>query len=239
MKSLVRSVSAAAFVAAMLAVAPLAKADTVSASIWELPSFQQVPHLTGDAASAGNNPGSAIYSTTPTLTATIVNSDSTAIFNFYSGDDSSINGFLTTSAAAGHGSNGDTVTLSGPDASVNNTLFEFQGTTDLSVGTYSFSHDDGLLLYLNNSLVIDAGGPTSEVSTPFVVCATMAAGCNAVAGNYNFTLLYAEVDGAPAALTATLPLNGTAPTPEPGSIVLLGSSLLGAAGMLRRRMKRS
>jgi hypothetical protein len=114
-----------------------------------------------------------------------------------------------------------------------NTLFQFTGTTTLAAGTYTFSHDDGLLLYLGSNLVIDEGGPTSPTTTDFVVCAVAGSGCNAVAGTYDFTLDYAEVYGAPAQLITDLPLGAT---PEPSSFILLGSGLFAAAGAIRRRM---
>jgi hypothetical protein len=56
----------------------------------------------------------------------------------------------------------------------------------------------------------------------------------ATSGVYNFQLYYDETNGPPAVLTGNL---GAAP--EPSSFVLLRSGLIGAAGMLRRRMKKS
>ena len=150
---------------------------------------------------------------------------------------------------AGGTANGDTLTyLAGgtegsaaANDSINNDLFQFLGSTTLTNGTYNFEHDDGLILYLtgnglSNSAVIDAPGPTAAAATSFSVCAS---GCNAVAGTYTFTLDYAEVDGPPAELLTNLPLTGPPPpglTPEPSSLVLMGTGMLAFAGVVRRRL---
>lgn len=233
MKLSFRSLSLASCAVVLLATAPLANADTITGSVWEGGTTGNVPAA-----------GSAIYSTTPTATFTLTNPSSTAIFNFRSDTDASLSAFLTT--GVGDVSNGDTLAFltgaSHASDGINNDLFEFTGTTDLSVGTYEFSHDDGLLLYLDGTassdLAINVPGPTAAEDTPFIVCAVAGSGCNAVAGAHTFTLLYAEVDGAPAQLTATLPLVGTTgPVPEPNTMVLFGTGALALAGALRRRFK--
>jgi hypothetical protein len=219
-----RSLSLAALAVVLLAAAPLSHAATITGSVWEGGTTSDVPVI-----------GSSIYSTTPTATFSLTNASATALINFRSDSDLTLTGFLTT--GVGDVSNGDTLLYTsgashGSDG-INNDLFEFQGTTTLTDGTYTFSHDDGLLLYLGSNLVINAGGPTSAEDTSFTVCAS---GCNAVAGTYNYTLLYAEVFGAPAQLRANLPL--VTSVPEPSTFVMLGTGLLGAAGALRRRLSR-
>ena len=227
MKHSLRLLSVASCAAVLLAAIPLAHADTITGDVWEGGTTSSVPVL-----------GSAIYGTTPTATFTLTNANSMALFNFRSDSDAGLTNFLTT--GVGDVSNGDTLAYitgaSHAGDNINNDLFEFAGTTDLSVGTYTFSHDDGLLLYLNGALAINVPGPTAAEDTPFVVCAVAGAGCNAVAGHYDFDLLYAEVDGAPAQLTATLPLVGTTSSvPEPNTMVLFGTGMLAVAGAVRRR----
>jgi hypothetical protein len=216
--------------AVLLAAAPPAHADSVSGSVWELSPFNNVPVA-----------GSPVYGTSPTATFTVSNTTPGNLLNFNSGNAS---GLTDYSLAGFLGSGGDTVTISGHSTDLlnspagcnsatctTNTLFQFTGSTTLTNGvTYTFEHDDGLLLYLGSSLVINEGGPTSATITPFTVCAS---GCDAVGGTYSFTLDYAEVFGAPAVLITDLPLTST---PEPSSFILLGSGLFAAAGVIRRRM---
>ncbi|HEV2644852.1 MAG TPA: PEP-CTERM sorting domain-containing protein [Acidobacteriaceae bacterium] len=248
MKLSFRAISLLPCLAALLAVGPAAHAATysVSGSVWENGTTDNVPAA-----------GSAIYSTPATATFTLANAISaTDLINFNSGDDGTLSGFLLNGPS---GLNGDSLAyLSGASHSgdsINNDLFEFNGMTTISAGTtYQFSHDDGLILYLNGVKVVDNGGPTSAELTNFVVCTIGSAGCtnnnncsssatNCVFGisgssaTDSFTLDYAEVAGPPAQLTANLALTGPAPnvTPEPSSLVLLGTGVIGAAGMLRRR----
>ncbi|HEV2578572.1 MAG TPA: PEP-CTERM sorting domain-containing protein [Acidobacteriaceae bacterium] len=218
-----------AFAAIGLFVASSAKADTLNISIWAGGTTSNVP-----ANNAAGNMG--IYGTTPTITATVTNSDPTAILNFYSADDNDLTSFLTTSALGAHPGNGDTVTyLTGGNqhstdgSAINNDLFQITGTVTLATQTYTYEHDDGMVLYLNGVAVINTPGPTGATPTSF----------NATAGTYSFVLDYAEVAGAPAVLQGNLPFTPATATPEPSSFMLLGSGLLGAAGVLRRRMKKA
>jgi hypothetical protein len=80
-----------------------------------------------------------------------------------------------------------------------------------------------MFLYVNGMPVISAGAPTAASTSSFV--------WNSATGGYTFDLLYKEENGSPATLQTNI-----AETPEPSSFVLLGSGLLGVAGMIRRRM---
>lgn len=107
--------------------------------------------------------------------------------------------------------------------SLNNTELTFTGTMFLTAGTtYTINHDDGVFLYLNGVQVVASPGPNMAIPSTFSV---------GTSGAYSFDLLYAEVNNAPATLNIDTPFVA----PEPSSFVLLGSGLVGFAGMVRRR----
>jgi hypothetical protein len=217
MNRTLRAISMASCVAALLAIAPLAHADTVSGSVWENASFFPNPLLPVPPAG------------TPSATFTLTTPGSASDFNFTSGTSNdliinptySLSGFLTS---GGDGLAYITGSSHGGD-SINNDVFEFTGTTTLIAGqTYTINHDDGMILFINGVEVIDSGSPTASIPSSFIASAS---------GTFSFDLLYAEVNGAPATLSGSI--GSTAITPEPSSIVLLGSGLLAAAGAIRRR----
>jgi hypothetical protein len=136
-------------------------------------------------------------------------------------------GFLTSQGGAS-GVTG--VTYHGTGAGTNtldNTLWEFSGTALFTTGeVFDVGHDDGTQMYINGVNVLSDPGPTSFVLTPFTYTGPT--------GTFTFNFLYGELDGAPAVYETNLESGGN--TPEPSSIVLLGSGLLAAAGAIRRRL---
>lgn len=191
--------------------------------------------LAGGMAYASTITGT-VYSTAPypapldpsqTPTGTNYGSFSVNQINFFGGPSNgspsyTVGGFLN--------SNGSMATLSPGLASMNlnDKEIQFLGSTFLTAGTYSITHDDGIFLYLNGSSMctICAGSPTTAATSTFTV---------GTSGTYSFDLLYAETNGAP----AVLDFPATAATPEPSTFVLLGSGLMSVAGLVRRRMSAS
>ena len=114
-----------------------------------------------------------------------------------------------------------------PAMSLDNIELQIMGSQYFAAGSYTITHDDGTILYLNGSstCTICAGSPTTAEDSTFNI---------ATSGVYSFDLLYAEVNGAPAVLDFPATV-----TPEPSSFVLLGSGLMSVAGLVRRRMSTS
>ena len=88
-------------------------------------------------------------------------------------------------------------------------------------------HDDGATVVINGSATPICGspGPTSVIQ---------GGPCNYPAGNNHLTLYYEESFNNPAVLQTILPPE-TVSTPEPASLALLGSALVGFGVWYRRR----
>lgn len=208
-----RVLSVLSCMAAFLAVAPLAQAGTISGTVY----INQAP-FTG-------NPLALPPYTGTHATFNVNQLDFTA----NAGPGYTIANFLTSngSVLSNKSANFATVNAANPGDGLDNTIFDFKGSSYLSAGTYTVRHDDGAYLFLNGVMTNvltpgNSGIPTAAEDSFFTI---------ATGGNYSFELAYTEVNGPPAVLNAPF-----ASTPEPSSFILLGSGLFAAAGVIRRRL---
>jgi len=236
--------------ALLLATGPVSHASTVNATFYEADTFFGFPVMS-DLDIFGNlSEALPTYGIANQESFTVSNSNAADLFSFYLGpqsNDIDLSGFLTAGKGVVGGSDGHSVTASTTNPggltlgtnSIDNGVFDFTGSTYLAAGTYNFYSDDGMFLCINASTsnclgggpgtiqLIQSGNAQSASDHQFTITA-------GEAGDYDFNLLYAESNGAPAELEGNL---GTlAPMPEPGSLALLGTGILAAAGMIRRRV---
>jgi fibro-slime domain-containing protein len=105
--------------------------------------------------------------------------------------------------------------------------------------TFSLDSDDMAFVYIDNQLVCSDGGVHGVAPG---TCITDAIG----AGSHTFDLFFVDINNSGAALdfsittagVTTAPTGPTSTVPEPGTLMLLGTGLAGAAGVIRRRIAR-
>jgi hypothetical protein len=119
--------------------------------------------------------------------------------------------------------------------SIVDVLFDFTGTAFFTNGqTFSVVHDDGLDLYIGGNLVEGLPDETPPITSTFTYTGPT--------GNEAFEFIYAN--GPPdqadfkIGLVPALTTLAASDVPEPPSITLLGSGILGMAGVFRRRFNK-
>jgi PEP-CTERM motif len=126
-----------------------------------------------------------------------------------------------------------------PNGKGPNDLNGFQGAIlsgDLFAPTketvsFSIASDDMAFLYINGQIACDDGGVHAATAVP---CTSSVL----PEGNNSIELFYVDLNPTGAELDFSITTAGvtTSPIPEPGSFALLGSGLLGLAGLVRWKM---
>jgi hypothetical protein len=119
--------------------------------------------------------------------------------------------------------------------SIIDVLFDFTGTAFFTTGqTFSVVHDDGLDLYVGGSLVEGLPDETPPITSTFTYTGP--------SGDEAFEFIYANGPPDQADFQITLVPGVTtlaaSEVPELSSIALLGSGILGMAGVVRRRFNK-
>jgi hypothetical protein len=195
----------------------------ISGSIWApVAGYSSSTHDLTNGAVSGLGAANA------TFTVNALNFDSEALSGSYGGV-VTYTQFLSNSLVSAPGPNGliwnnsTSIAFGGQNlitGSGTASIFQFTGNAYFPA-TFTIRKDDGFVLYVNGTMVIDASGPTAPQGVPVTL--------GFAPGFYNFTLNYAAWNSFPEVLQAP-----DIKVPEPMTLLLLGLGMLGVAGIGRK-----
>jgi PEP-CTERM motif len=216
---------------------------TVSALVFGgLLSANASPILLGSYGTTNSNPGVANTATTYDPLASEVNSGSNATFDISPGS--------TWHAATGNSSwvsfnagTGPTSSLVVPNGTyVYNTTFTVSSAAN-SVGTLTVLGDDTVSVFLNNSLILQSAGPMGP-NNSYAMCSDVGPNCitpltfsftGLAEGLNELTFDVQQVNAANEGLDFSGSITDPPdPVPEPLTLALFGTGMLGLVGLSRR-----